>query len=270
MNKITIIGAGNVGSTIAYTLAVTGNADELVMIDVNRKRAMGEALDIRQSAPFCAPIRIYAGDYPDARDSNIVIITSGVARKPGQPRLELAQTNVDIIKSIIPQITRYAPDATYIIVANPVDILAYTFVRCSEIPATRIIGSRTILDTARLRQRLSEYYNISQQNIHAWVFGEHGDSSFIPWSQASISGVPIDSFDEALRGRDEIIPDLDRADVEAYVRKSGGRIIERKGATYYAIACSSVPCRTAAPPLMPLPRRSTTSATAFPPDSIAP
>ena len=238
MTKVTIIGAGNVGSTIAYTLAVTGTADEIVMIDVNQKRALGEALDIRQSAPFCSPMTIYAGDYPDAAGSSIVILTSGVARKPGQTRLELEQTNVNITKSIIPQITKYAPDATYIIVANPVDILTYTFVRCSDIPASRVIGSGTILDTARLRQRLSEYYNISQQNVHAWVFGEHGDSSFIPWSQASISGVPIDNFDEALHGRDEITPDLNRADVEAYVRKSGGRIIERKGATYYAIAAS--------------------------------
>ena len=238
MTKITIIGAGNVGSTIAYTLAVTGSADEIIMIDVNQKRALGEALDIRQSAPFCGPISIYAGDYADAKDSDIVIITSGIARKPGQTRLELAQTNVDITKSIIPQITKYAPDAIYIIVANPVDILTYTFVKCSGIPASRVIGSGTILDTARLRQRLSEYYNISQQNIHAWVFGEHGDSSFIPWSQASISGVPIDNFDEALRGRNEIVPDLNRAEVESYVRKSGGRIIERKGATYYAIAAS--------------------------------
>ena len=236
MTKVTIIGAGNVGSTIAYTLAVAGTADEIVMIDVNHKRALGEALDIRQSAPFCSPMTIYAGDYPDAAGSNIVILTSGVARKPGQTRLELAQTNIDITKSIIPQITKYAPDATYIIVSNPVDILTYTFVRCSDIPANRIIGSGTILDTARLRQRLSEYYNISQQNIHAWVFGEHGDSSFIPWSQASISGVPIENFDEALRGRNEIVPALSRADVEAYVRKSGARIIERKGATYYGIA----------------------------------
>ncbi|MBR7184380.1 MAG: L-lactate dehydrogenase [Clostridia bacterium] len=238
MTKITIIGAGNVGSTLAYTLAVTGTADEIVIIDVNQKRAMGEALDIRQSAPFCGPITVYAGDYPDAAGSNIVVVTSGVARKPGQSRLELAQTNVDITKSIIPQITRYAPDATYIIVANPVDILTYTFVRCSDIPANRIIGSGTILDTARLRQRLSEYYSISQQNIHAWVFGEHGDSSFIPWSQATISGVPIDHFDEALHGRSTIAPDLNRTEVEAYVRKSGARIIERKGATYYAIAAS--------------------------------
>ena len=238
MTKVTIIGAGNVGSTIAYTLAVTGTANEIVMIDLNQKRALGEALDIRQSAPFCEPITIYAGDYPDAAGSDIVVLTSGVARKPGQSRLELAQTNINITKSIIPQITRYAPDATYIIVSNPVDILVYTFVRCSDIPANRIIGSGTILDTARLRQRLSEYYNISQQNIHAWVFGEHGDSSFIPWSQASISGVPLNNFEAALHGRSEMMPELNRADVESYVRKSGARIIERKGATYYAVSAA--------------------------------
>lgn len=238
MTKITIIGAGNVGSTIAYTLAATCRADEIVMIDVNQKRAMGEALDIRQSTPFCGPISVYAGDYPDAAGSDIVILTSGVGRKPGQTRLDLAQINVDITKSIIPQITRYAPDATYIIVANPVDILTYTFLKRSDLPASRVIGSGTILDTARLRQRLSEYYNVSQQNIHAWVFGEHGDSSFIPWSQANISGVKIDLFDDAIRGRNEFVPDLNRAEVESYVRKSGGRIIERKGSTFYAIAAS--------------------------------
>ena len=146
MNKITIIGTGSVGSTIAYTLTATNIASEIVMIDVNDKKAMGEALDIRQGTPFCAPCSIYAGSYADAKDSDIVIITSGVARKPGQTRLDLAQINVDILKSIIPQITRYAPDATYVIVSNPVDILTYTFCKCSGIPEERIIGSGTILD----------------------------------------------------------------------------------------------------------------------------
>ena len=135
--------------------------------------------------------------YRDAAGSNIVILTSGIARKPGQSRLELAQTNVDITKSIIPEITKYAPDATYIIVSNPVDILTYTFHKFSDLPENRIIGSGTILDTARLRARLSEYYNISQSNVHAYVFGEHGDSSFIPWSVANISNVPIAECNEA-------------------------------------------------------------------------
>ena len=131
MNKITIIGSGSVGATIGYTLTVMGMASEIVMIDINNNKALGEALDIRQGTPFCSPCSIYAGSYADSKDSDIVIITSGVARKPGQSRLDLAQTNVNIIKSIIPEITRYAPDAVYLIVSNPVDILTYTFCKCS-------------------------------------------------------------------------------------------------------------------------------------------
>ena len=156
MTKITIIGAGSVGSTIAYTLAVQGLASEIVMIDINGEKALGEALDIRQGTPFCSPVTIYAGTYRDACDSDIVILTSGVARKPGQTRLDLAQTNVDIVKTIIPQITTFAPDATYIFVSNPVDILTYVFCRYSELPENKIIGTGTILDTSRLRARISE------------------------------------------------------------------------------------------------------------------
>ena len=135
MNKITIIGSGSVGSTIAYTLTVQGIASEIVMIDINEEKAKGEALDIRQGVPFCTPCSVYAGSYEDAKDSDIVIITSGIARKPGQTRLDLAQTNVNIIKSITPNITKYAPDAIYLFVSNPVDILTYTFCKCSGIPA---------------------------------------------------------------------------------------------------------------------------------------
>ena len=182
--KVTIIGAGSVGSTIAYTMAVNGIATEIVMIDINEAKAMGEALDIRQGVPFCPPVSIYAGSYQDAQGSDVVILTSGIARKPGQSRLDLAQTNVNITKSIIPQIVKYAPDAIYIIVSNPVDILAYVFHKVSGLPESHIIGSGTILDTARLRARIAEYYNINQQNVHAYVFGEHGDSSFVPWSTA--------------------------------------------------------------------------------------
>lgn len=238
MNKITIIGSGSVGSTIAYTLTVTGIASEIVMIDVNGKKAMGEALDIRQGTPFCSSCSIYAGSYADAKDSDIVIITSGVARKPGQTRLDLAQTNVDILKSIIPQITRYAPEATYVIVSNPVDILTYTFCKCSGIPEERIIGSGTILDTSRLRSRLAEYFSLSQQNVHAYVLGEHGDSSVIPWSLANISNVPVTEYSKSFIKPGIIIPELDLNEVEEYVRKSGGRVIERKGATFYAVSIS--------------------------------
>ena len=239
MNKISIIGTGSVGSTIAYTLTVMGIASDIVMIDINNEKALGEALDIRQGTPFCNSCSVYAGDYRDAENSDIVILTSGIARKPGQTRLELAQTNVDITKSIIPEITKHAPNATYIIVSNPVDILTYTFCKLSGIPENKIVGSGTILDTARLRARLSEYYNISQANVHAYVLGEHGDSSFIPWSVANISNVPIkycQQFSTETAGL--INPPLNLSDVEQYVRKSGGRVIARKGATFYAVSVS--------------------------------
>ena len=238
MNKITIIGAGKVGSTIAYTLSVMNLAKDIVMIDINHELALGEALDIRQGTPFSSNCSVYAGDYPDAANSNIVVSTSGVARKPGQSRLELAQTNVNIMKSIMPQITKYASDAMYIIVSNPVDVLTYQWCKRSGLPENHIIGSGTILDTARLKARLSEYYNISQSNVHAYVFGEHGDSSFVPWSLANISNIPVTEFRNKVEGDMSMAPELNTADVEQYIRKSGGRVIARKGATFYAVAVS--------------------------------
>ncbi|MBR4896714.1 MAG: L-lactate dehydrogenase [Clostridia bacterium] len=214
-------------------------ASEIVMIDINGEKALGEALDIRQGTPFCSPVTIYAGSYRDACDSDIVILTSGVARKPGQTRLDLAQTNVDILKTIIPQITTFAPDATYIVVSNPVDILTYLFCRFSELPENKIIGTGTILDTSRLRARISEYYSINQQNVHAYVFGEHGDTSFVPWSIANISNVPVDDYHRAVNSKDNLYAPIDHEEIETYIKKSGGRVIQRKGATYYAIALST-------------------------------
>ena len=175
-SKITIIGAGSVGSTIAYTLSNQDIASEIVLIDINKQKAEGEVLDIIQGTCFRDPISIIAGEYEDAKDSDIVIITSGIPRKAGQSRLELAQVNVNVTKQIAPEITKYCPDATYIFVSNPVDILTYTFAKVSGIPENQIVGSGTILDTARLRSKLAEDYSISQQNVHAYVFGEHGDS----------------------------------------------------------------------------------------------
>ncbi len=236
--KVTIIGAGSVGSTIAYTMAVNGIATEVVMIDINESKSLGEALDIRQGVSFCPPISIYAGSYADAVDSDIVILTSGIARKPGQTRLELAQVNVNITKSIVPEITKYAPNAVYIIVSNPVDILTYVFDKVSGLPEKQVIGSGTILDTARLRARIAEYYSINQQNVHAYVFGEHGDTSFVPWSMGTISNIAIDKYSECLTEKDTIVPKLVHEEVESYIRKSGGKIIERKGATFYAVAVS--------------------------------
>ena len=237
MNKITVIGSGNVGSTIAYTLTIMGLASEIVMIDVNEEKSLGEALDIRQGIPFCNPATIYAGTYSDAAGSDIVVITSGMARKAGQSRLDLAQTNVDIIKSIADKIVPVVPEATYVIVSTPVDILTYVFLKHTGLPQERVIGSGTILDTARLRSRISEYYSVNQKNVHAYVLGEHGDSSFVPWSLANISNVPIDDYRNAVLTGAEY-PEFKKDEVENYMRKSGARVIQRKGATFYAVSMS--------------------------------
>ena len=237
MNKITVIGSGNVGSTIAYTLTVQGIASEIVMIDLNQEKSLGEALDIRQGVSFCAPATVYAGDYADAAGSDIVVITSGMARKPGQSRLDLAQANVDIIKSIADKIVPVCPNATYVIVSNPVDVLTYVFLKHTGLPQERVIGSGTVLDTARLRSRISEYYSVNQKNVHAYVLGEHGDSSFVPWSLANISNVPVETFKDALQTKDNY-PEFILDEVEEYMRKSGARVIQRKGATFYAVSIS--------------------------------
>lgn len=237
MVKITIIGTGSVGATIAYTLTVMGVASEIVMIDLNGEKALGEALDIRQGVSFTSPCSIRAGSYYDAADSDIVIITSGMARKAGQSRLDLAQVNVDILRSVTDNILKYAPNATYIIVANPVDVLTYAFHKFSGLPESKIVGSGTILDTARLRARIAEYYSINQNNVHAYVLGEHGDTAFVPWSIANISNVSVADYGRSLSSGG-LHPTFNEAEVEDYVRKSGGSVIRRKGATFYAVSMS--------------------------------
>ena len=237
-SKITIIGAGSVGATIAYTLANEDIASEIVMIDINKDKAEGEVLDIIQGTYLRDPISITAGEYADAADSDIVIITSGIARKPGQTRLELTQTNVDIMKEITPEIVKVAPHALYIIVSNPVDVMTYVFTKVSGLPENQIIGSGTILDSARLRCGLSEHFEVAQKNVHAYVFGEHGDSSFIPWSCASISAIPIDEYPTAVQALGKNIAPVDKEAMLQYVQKSGGKIIANKGATFYAVSAS--------------------------------
>lgn len=239
VNKITVIGAGSVGSTTAFALALKNIANEIVIIDINEDKALGEAMDIHQGTPlFSEPVNVYAGDYKSAVGSDIVVITSGVARKPGQTRIDLAQTNVNIIKQITPQIVRSCPDATYVIVANPVDILTYVFSKVSGIPQNRIIGSGTLLDTARLRARIAEYLSVSQKNVHAYVFGEHGETSFVPWSIAEVSTISLADYKELIKLDQGIMVDLDYDEIDSYMRSSGGKIIRRKGCTNYAIAVS--------------------------------
>ncbi len=239
-SKITIIGAGSVGSTIAYTLANQDIASEIVMIDINKNKVAGEVMDIIQGTYFRNPISIVAGEYEDAKDSDIVIITSGIARKPGQTRLELAQTNVNILKSITPEIVKAAPNALYIIVSNPVDVMTYVFHKISGLSENQIIGSGTVLDTARLRCGLSEHFGVAQKNVHAYVFGEHGDSSFVPWSSACISAIPVDEYPEVMKASGVDVDPVDKDAMIEYVRKSGGKIIANKGATFYAVSASVV------------------------------
>ena len=237
-SKITIIGAGSVGSTIAYTLAHDEIASEIVLIDINKEKVEGEVMDIEQETCFRSPVSLVAGDYADAKDSDIVIITSGIARKPGQTRIELTQTNVNILKSITPQIVKEAPDAKYIIVSNPVDIMTYVFTKISGLPENQIMGSGTILDTARLRYGLSEHFKVAQGNIHAYVFGEHGDTSFIPWTGAYISGLSTDEYYEEMKAHGKDVKPLDKEAMLEYVQKSGGKVIAKKGATFYAVSAT--------------------------------
>ena len=237
--KVTIIGAGSVGATTAFALLTRGAASEVVLIDINTEKALGEALDIKQATPFIDNCDIYAGSYRDAVDSDVVIITSGIGRKPGQTRLELVQTNTGIIKSIAAEIVKYAPDAIYILVANPVDILTYAFLKFTGLPKSQVMGTGTALDTIRLRTRLAEIYNVNKQQVHANVLGEHGDTSFVAWSTATIAGIPLDEYNASIASAYSIPTEYTHEEVENYVKKSGGKIISRKGCTVYGIGMTS-------------------------------
>ena len=238
MGKISVIGAGSVGATIANDLMIQGVASEIVLVDVNKKKAIGEALDIYQGAPFCSPAIVRPGEYEDTAGSDIVIITCGIARKPGMTRLDLAQVNVNILKDVAANVTKYAPNSIYIIVSNPVDVLTYVFHKISGIPANQIIGSGTILDTSRLQSALAKRFCISPKNVHAHVYGEHGDSQFVPWSLAHIANNHIDDYKDRSPDKNRIDWNQDYTEVEEFVKKSGAQIIENKGATFFAVAMS--------------------------------
>ncbi len=235
-HKITILGSGNVGATVAYTLTQACLVSEIVLIDVDRAKAEGAAMDIVHGAPFSTPLNIYAGDYSDSAGSDMVIITSGVGRKPGQSRLELASINVEIIKDIAPKIASYCPNAIYVMVANPVDVLTYAFIKYSGLPASQVIGSGTMLDTARLRTLMSQRLSVCAKNIHAYVFGEHGDSSIFPWSITSVIGMDFREYCRSIKHYTDEQTEIFLRGVEKDVRDAGGEIIKRKGATFYAVS----------------------------------
>jgi len=234
--KISIIGAGNVGATIAYTLTINGMASEIVLVDVNHERAKGEAMDILHGTPCSHEVNIYSGDFSAIAGSSIVVLAAGVGRKPGQTRIDLAQTNVNIMKGIIPEVVKYAADAVIVVVSNPVDIITYQVVKTSGLPENQIIGSGTILDTARLRSQLAERAGVHSKNVHAHVLGEHGDTSIIPWSLATIAGMPFQQYMEKYIDPDKKLTQEELDGILTDMRTAGARVIAAKGATFYAIA----------------------------------
>lgn len=238
MSKIGVIGAGAVGATVANDLMIQGVASEIVLVDINKKKAFGEALDIYQGAPFHSPAIVRSGDYAALAGCDIVVITCGMPRKPGMSRLDLAQVNVNILKDVAKAAVPHAPNAVWVIVSNPVDVLTYVFHKVSGVPANKIIGSGTILDTSRLQSELARRFCISPKNVHAHVYGEHGDSSFVPWSLAHIANNHIDVYKDKSPDKDRIRWNKDYAEMEEYVKKSGAVVIENKGATFYAVAMS--------------------------------
>jgi len=231
--KITIVGTGLVGSTAAYSVMARGLAAEIVLIDLDHNRAEGEAMDINHALPFGRPTRIRAGDYPDAAGSAIVVIAAGVAQKPGESRLALAKTNVRITQDIVAKLEAVAPDAILLLVSNPVDVLTYAVIKGSGYPPERVIGSGTVLDTARFRFELAHHCGLDPRNVHAYILGEHGDSEVPVWSLANVAGMRLRDYCPVC-GRNCDQCELDR--LFDNVRTAAYRIIERKGATYYAIA----------------------------------
>jgi L-lactate dehydrogenase len=235
--KIAIIGVGNVGATFAYALLGSGLASEIVLIDNNKKRAEGEAIDLNHAVPLTHSTRIWAGDYADCAGAAITVITAGTAQKPGETRLDLVQRNYSIFQSIIPQIVKYNPDGILLIAANPLDILSYAALKLSGLPANRVIGSGTILDTARFRYLLSQHAGVDPRSVHAYIIGEHGDSEVPVWSLANIAGMPLVEYCKM---------NCDKFDQEEYdrifeqTRDAAYHIIELKGATFYGIGMGLV------------------------------
>lgn len=231
--KVAIVGCGFVGSSSAFALMQSGLFSEIVLVDVDRARAEGEALDIAHGVPFASPCKVYAGDYADAADAAIIVVTAGAAQKPGETRLDLVTKNVAIFKSIIPQIRDSGFEGVLLIVSNPVDVLTYAAIRMSGLPEGQVIGSGTVLDTARLKYMLGEHLEVDPRAVHAYIMGEHGDSEFAAWSSAMVAGVPLSTFCEMLGHRDHAAAERRIAED---VKMSAYEIIEKKHATYYGIA----------------------------------
>ncbi len=230
--RVAIVGAGAVGATLAYALMVRGQCDELVLIDVNRAKAEGEAMDLRHGLPFVRPVDVHVGDYADCAGADIVVITAGAASRPGETRHDLAERNTGIFGQIIPEVVRHNSDGILLVVTNPVDVLTYAALKLSGRPTNQVIGSGTVLDSARLRYLLAEHCEVDPRNVHAYVIGEHGDSEVPVWSLANIAGTRLTDFCVICQQDCDGIP---KEEIFHQVRDAAYEVIQRKGATYYAV-----------------------------------
>jgi L-lactate dehydrogenase len=229
------VGSGFVGATAAYALVMRGVGRRLVLVDQNRARAESEADDILHAVPFAHPLEVTAGEYADLAGCKVVVVSAGVGQKPGETRLQLLGRNSEVFKQVIPSVLRHAPDAVLLVATNPVDVMTHVAARYAGefgVPSTRVIGSGTTLDTARLRSLIGRHISVDSQHIHAYVLGEHGDSEVIPWSLVTVGGIPLEEF--CSEGDISICPD-DYAAIDEQVRRAAYHIIEGKGATYYGI-----------------------------------
>jgi len=231
--RAVIIGTGHVGATCAYSLQLSGLVSEIILINQNQERAMGEAMDRCYGMLFARPVEVRAGDFSDCASADIVVLAAGVAQQPGETRLSLLRRNVEVFQEIVPQIAKYTEDAILIVVANPVDVLTYVTLRLSNLPPSQVIGSGTILYTARFRFLISQHFHVEPRSVHAYVIGEHGDSQVPVWSLANIAGVKLDDYGHLNGGK----LDCDtKAEIAENTRRAAYEIIKRKGSTYYAIA----------------------------------
>lgn len=231
--RVAVVGVGNVGATFAYALLLSGLAAEIVLIDANHARAEGEAMDLNHAVPFTHPTRIWAGDYADCAGAVVTVLAAGANQRPGETRIDLVKKNAAIWHDIVPEIAHNNPHGILLIATNPVDVLTYAALKLSGMPAKRVIGSGTILDTSRFRYLLSEHFGVDARSVHAFIIGEHGDSEVPVWSSANIAGMRLPQFCQA-----NGIPYDPRVMEEIFLqtRDAAYRIIERKGATYYAVA----------------------------------
>jgi len=238
--KVSIIGAGNVGMRYAYALMMSGLARKIVIVDVDKKRVEGEVMDLSHGAPYISPVEVASGDYSDIKDSDMVVITAGKKQSPCQTRLDLAKDNIQIYKKIIPEVIKYAQESIIMIVANPVDVLSYAAYKISGKSASKVIGSGTVLDTARFRFLLANHCNIDSRNVHGYILGEHGDTEFPVWSSAMIGGILFKDYCHICKQKANCNHQEELEDIFLEVRDSAYKIIERKGETSYGIGLALV------------------------------